>query len=162
MNPRLRWGWLIVWAVLGFIVGIPVMVVAGAIWRLFLFTAFGITVPADFGAGYIELIVYLPLSGFLGATTGAVLAGMLYRVRTKLLSRRKRFSGIYLVVGAIGSAAIGGFLTTILYLIIYRFIYSIGAFFLLLYILLGGLVGGSVSAIASIRIARFLDNLPKS
>lgn len=56
MNPQMRWGWLILWAVLGFIVGIPVMMVAGAFWRLFLFTAFGITVPADSGAGYIELI----------------------------------------------------------------------------------------------------------
>lgn len=161
MNPRMRWRWLIVWVVLGFIVGIPVMIVAGAIWRLFLFTAFGITVPADFGAGYIELIVYLPLSGLLGATTGAVLAGRLYLTRTKLLSRGKSFSGIYPVVGGIGSAAIGGFLTAILYLIIYRLIYSIGGFFLLLYILLGGLVGGSISAIASIRIAAFLDNRPK-
>ena len=99
MNPRMRWGWLIFWAVLGFIVGIPVMMVAGAIWRLFLFTAFGITVPADFGAGYIELIAYLPLSGFLGAIAGAVLTGMLYLTRTNLLSRGKRFSGIYPVVG---------------------------------------------------------------
>ena len=87
---------------------------------------------------------------------------MLYLNKNKLLSRGKSFPGIYPVVGGIGSAAIGGFLTAILYLIIYRLIYSIGGFFLLLYILLGGLVGGCISAIASIRIAAFLDNLPKS
>lgn len=102
------------------------------------------------------------MSGFLGATTGAVLAGVLYRVRTKLLSRSKRFSGIYVVVGAIGSAAIGGFLTTIVYFILYRIIYSIGGFLLLLYILLAGLVGGSVSAIASVQLAAFWDKLSKS
>ncbi len=128
------------------------VIITASSWRMALFSQHNYW-GGDKGYGFdlFFLFFYLPSAGFLGDVTGAAIAVIFYLGLAKNCRIGQSDLLPCLVLGVVVSAVLAGLLATPLYTIWYDSLFGDDLYpardlLILLYVLLGGLVAGIISA----------------
>ncbi len=152
----------------GAIIGAVVLLISTTIWYFHLTSTIIYLLyggSAGFSAGLGAILILIPMAVFSGAVAGARLVAILITHRDNLLSRGITLPYSFLTIAAISTTFIGGLLIVVLYagLILFeRYMSSMvdsvtNQLLSYLSIFFTSLIGGIVSAILGVKIARLLS-----